>query len=110
MFDGIISSLQELPPVSVYLVIVAISYTEYLLPPVPGDVVVVIAGYMAGLQIVDPILVVVLATAAGTAGFMTLYVLGTRWQSVTARKKLGMFAEEDITRAVNWVRRRGMGW
>ncbi len=109
LFDGLVAHVEELPPIAVYLVIAAISYVEYLLPPVPGDAVVVVAGYMAGLQIIDPVLVVVLSTAAGTVGFMTVYWLGMRWQGVSLRKRVGVFSSEDVARAVAWLQRWGYG-
>ncbi len=70
--------LEALPAVWVYVLILAVSYGENVVPPVPGDMLVVFGGYMAGLGLLDPVLVVLLATVGGSLGFMTMYVIGAR--------------------------------
>jgi membrane protein DedA with SNARE-associated domain len=49
-----------------------------VLPPIPGDMIVVFGGYMAGLGRLDLMMVVLLSTVGGAAGFMSMYALGSR--------------------------------
>lgn len=105
----LMTRLAEFPPASVYLVVALISYLEYLLPPVPGDAVVVFAGYMAGLGLVSGPLAVVLGAASGTVGFMTVYWLGGRLGGVAeGRRSLLFFSADDIERARRWLSRWGV--
>lgn len=72
----IVEWMTALPPVWAYGIVLGISWLENVLPPVPGDMIVVFGGYMAGLDVLDAPLVVLLATIGGTLGFMSMYAIG----------------------------------
>lgn len=74
----LVSWFQALPAVWAYVIIFGVSWIENVIPPIPGDMLVVFGGYMAGLGLLDPTLIVLLATIGGSAGFMTMYVIGAR--------------------------------
>lgn len=65
-----------LSPVWVYFIVLGIAWLENVVPPIPGDMVVVFGGYLAGLGRVDIWIVILLATIGGAAGFMTMYWFG----------------------------------
>lgn len=67
-----------LPAGWVYALILAVAYLENVVPPIPGDMLVVFGGYMAGSGLLDPYAVVFLASVGGFAGFMTMYMAGAR--------------------------------
>lgn len=68
--------MSALSPVWVYCIVLGVAYLENVVPPIPGDMIVVFGGYLAGLGRVDLWFVVVLATVGGTTGFMTMYWFG----------------------------------
>ncbi|HAY36795.1 MAG TPA: DedA family protein [Bacteroidetes bacterium] len=70
--------MSALSPVATYLTILSVAYLENVLPPVPGDMIVVFGGYMAGLGVLNPWVVIGLATIGGTLGFMSMYAIGHR--------------------------------
>jgi len=74
----IVAWMTTLPSLWAYAIILGIAWTENVVPPIPGDMVVVFGGYMAGLGLLDASVVVVLATIGGTLGFMTMYAIGHR--------------------------------
>lgn len=74
----IVEWMTTLPPIWAYGIILGISWMENVVPPIPGDMVVVFGGYMAGLDLLDAPVVVVLASIGGTLGFMTMYAIGHR--------------------------------
>ena len=74
----IVEWMSALPPGAAYLTILSVAYLENVLPPVPGDMIVVFGGYMAGLGILNPWLVIALATVGGSLGFMSMYAIGHR--------------------------------
>lgn len=74
----IVDWVLSLPAGWVYALILAVSYLENIVPPIPGDMLVVFGGYMAGAGLVDPYLVVALATMGGFLGFMSMYAAGAR--------------------------------
>jgi membrane protein DedA with SNARE-associated domain len=55
-----------------------VSYTENVVPPIPGDMFVVFGGYMVGAGSLNIYLVILVSTLGGAAGFMTMYAIGHR--------------------------------
>lgn len=72
----IVDYVSQVPLWQVYLIITLIAYTENILPPVPGDVMVAFGGYLASLNLLDIPMLWVLTVAASIAGFMTMYRIG----------------------------------
>ena len=70
--------MSDLPAMMAYLTIFGISYLENVIPPVPGDMIIVFGGYMAGLGLLNPWAVVGLSTLGGILGFMTMFAIGVR--------------------------------
>ena len=70
--------MSGLPPAWAYITIFGVAIIENVIPPMPGDMIVVFGGYMAGLGLLDPFLVVILSTLGGGIGFMTMYAIGYR--------------------------------
>ena len=78
IFTGLVEWMSALSPVATYLTILSVAYLENVLPPVHGDMIVVFGGYMAGLGVLNPWVVIGLATIGGTLGFMPMYAIGHR--------------------------------
>ena len=74
----IVAWMTTLPSVWAYGLILGIAWLENVFPPIPGDMVVVFGGYLAGLGLLNASLVAVLATIGGTLGFMSMYYIGHR--------------------------------
>jgi membrane protein DedA with SNARE-associated domain len=72
----IVDWMSMLPMFWAYTMILVVSYTENIVPPIPGDMIIVYGGYMVGIGRLDVIPVVVLSTIGGLAGFMTMYLFG----------------------------------
>lgn len=70
--------MASLDSVWIYAILLGISYGENLVPPVPGDMVVVFGGYLAGTGQLEPVTVTLLASLGGLGGFMTMYAIGAR--------------------------------
>ena len=75
-FSDIFTWVEALPPIWAYLVIFGIAYGENVVPPIPGDMIVVFGGYLAGVSPLNFFVVWFLATLGGALGFMTMYALG----------------------------------
>jgi membrane protein DedA with SNARE-associated domain len=74
----LVAWMSNLPTGWAYALILVIAYVENVLPPIPGDMLVVFGGYLAGIGRLNLGFVVVLATLGGTAGFMSMYLIGSR--------------------------------
>lgn len=75
-FSNFFDWMEALPAIWAYVTLFLIAYGENVVPPIPGDMVVVFAGYMAGVGLLDLWLVILLSTIGGAAGFMSVYGVG----------------------------------
>ena len=79
VFDLVYGWLAALPAVGVYVAVFVVGYLENVVPPVPGDVALVVGGMIAAASAgVALPAVIALATLAGGLGFMTVYAVGRR--------------------------------
>ena len=76
MLADIVEWMSGLPPGMAYLTIFSVAYLENVLPPIPGDMLVVFGGFMAGQDLLNAWNVVALATIGGGLGFMSMYAIG----------------------------------
>lgn len=116
MFEEITYQLVEWVSVSplwlVYGVFFLIAYAENVIPPIPGDVLVAFAGYLAAEGLVRVDLMLVGTSLASMAGFMTLYQLGARLgDGITAQRHahwvFRFIPFEHTERARRWMQRSG---
>jgi membrane protein DedA with SNARE-associated domain len=83
---------------------------ENVFPPIPSEVVLPLAGYLASRGRMDLTLVIVAATVGSVLGALLLYEVGVR----TGRARLRRFIDwmpllegEDLDRAEDWFDRHG---
>ncbi len=106
--SDILDWIAVLSPVWIYAVVLSVSWLENVVPPVPGDLLVVFAGYLAGLGKADPVILVAVATVGGTLGFMTMFAAGRRLgNAVLAPDRFRWLPKERIARARVHVSRWG---
>lgn len=70
-----------LHPSVIVLLISAIAYFENVVPPIPGDLVVVFAGFLASEGIIRVIPVYMGTTVASVVGFLSMYYVGVYLRS-----------------------------
>lgn len=106
--------IQVLPTASIYLAFFLVAYLENVIPPVPGDILVVFAGYLAVDGTIHFTMVLMLTTVASVLGFMSMYYIGYRWGDgiKDKRGKFWLFKYVNfkyMTRAQSWMNRWGQG-
>lgn len=102
--------MQGLSPLWAYAILFLIAYGENVAPPIPGDMVVVFGGYLAGLGQLHLGVVVTLATIGGAAGFMTMFFIGRRLgRAVLDPDRLQWLPRGGTEKAQRWIRRYGYG-
>lgn len=110
----LVELIKTLPVLSVYTVFFLVAYLENIIPPIPGDILVVFAGFLAADGLIDFTAVLMLTTIASVFGFMSMYYVGYRWGSEINRKRhrFWLFRYLDykyMTRAQSWMNRWGQG-
>ncbi len=108
--SDLLNWMEALPPIVAYVLILAIAYGENVLPPIPGDVVVVFGGYLVGVGKLNFVLVVLLSTLGGLLGFMTMFAIGyVLGEAVTDPRRLRWLPKGQIEKARRWLDRYGYG-
>ncbi|OII29610.1 alanine dehydrogenase [Curtobacterium sp. MMLR14_010] len=85
-------------------------FVETVFPPIPSEVILPLAGFLAGAGRMNLVLVLVLATLGSYVGALVLYWLGrvigfertVRWLG-----KLPLVDEDDFRKAAAWFHRHG---
>jgi membrane protein DedA with SNARE-associated domain len=83
---------------------------ETVFPPLPSEVVLPLAGYLAEQGELNLPLLLVSATAGSVAGALAFYWLGYRLGEERAERWVGrlpLVEPEDVDRALRWFRRYG---
>lgn len=71
--------LAALPGWAVYLILAAGAAVENLLPPIPADTFVVVAGLLAARGVVDPLWAGLLTWGSNVVGALLVYHMGNRY-------------------------------
>lgn len=109
-FANFFSWMESLPPGWAYVTLFVIAYGENVVPPIPGDMVVVFGGYLAGVGQLDLFAVILLSTIGGAAGFMSMYAVG--WKMGDAAMdpdRLRWIPSDGFEKAQRWMQRYGFG-
>lgn len=69
--------LQMLHPSWIVIIISLIAYLENVIPPIPGDLVIVFAGFMASEGIIRIAPIYIGSSVASVVGFMSMYYVGS---------------------------------
>jgi len=115
--DLIIESFTEwirlLHPSMIVLIISVIAYLENVVPPIPGDMVVVFAGFLASEGVIRIVPVYLGTTVASVIGFLSMYYIGgyLRKKSVQLNEPDSRFRRfldpRHLKNARNWMTRWG---
>lgn len=110
IFSDIFNWISSLNPTWTYIVIFAISFGENVVPPIPGDMVIVFGGYLASTAGIDFFAIWGVATLGGALGFMAMYLLGhSLGDAVYSPDKYTWIPKNKMVRAREWVLRWGYG-
>ena len=102
--------METLHPVWVYAIVFAVSFGEHVLPPIPGDVMIVAGGYFVAIGTTSFTLTVLATTVAGGLGFMAMYVVGrSLGPMVLDPGRLRWIPKEPAHRVQRWLQRYGFG-
>ncbi len=106
----IIEWMTALPPIWAYSAILVISFGENVVPPIPGDMVVVFGGYLVGVGQLSFGPVIVLSTLGGVLGFMTMYAVGYKLgDALLDPNRFRWLPRDRVAKARIWIEKWGFG-
>ncbi|MBV6511150.1 MAG: DedA family protein [Ignavibacteriales bacterium] len=108
MFEYLLTSVSQLPPASIYLILFALPLIENLFPPSPSDVIVVLCGSIIATGGIDYLPALIITILGSETGFLILYYLGVQTdKKIIQAGKLRFISNESLLSAENWFRRFG---
>ncbi len=102
--------LRGLPPGGIYAVLLVVAWGENVVPPIPGDLVVVVAGSFVALGLIGLVPTFVIASIGSVLGFLTVYAVGRRLGvAVHDPTRLRFIPRGALTTVTAWLEKWGMG-
>ncbi|TPW73536.1 DedA family protein [Schumannella sp. 10F1B-5-1] len=87
-----------------------LTLVETVFPPIPSEVILPLAGFLASLGAMNLALVLIAATAGSYLGALVLYALGARLgldRAIGLLARLPLVDREDFEKSSDWFRRHG---
>lgn len=109
MFEFLENLFSQISPAMAYLILGVSAYTENVVPPIPGDTVVILGAYLVSTGQLDFWGVYVSTTIGSVAGFVTMYYIGRKFgrSFIYKKSRSRIFKEEDIRKAEIWFGKWG---
>ena len=109
LFRQIAEHIASVPAVWGYSIILLFTWLENIVPPIPGDMIVVFGGYVAVTGSLNLVLLVAISTIGAASGFMCMYWLGrTAGIAVLQSRYLQWIPEDPVERTTRWMARWGL--
>jgi membrane protein DedA with SNARE-associated domain len=96
-----------------YFGVATLTFLENLFPPIPSELVIPLAGFVAAQGDLRLAIVIVMGSVGSLAGATVWYVIGRRVGEGRLRAWVGRYgkwltlSEDDVDRAQRWFRRHG---
>jgi membrane protein DedA with SNARE-associated domain len=109
MVEFLENLFNQVSPTLAYLILGVSAYTENVVPPIPGDTVVVLGAYLVSTGQLNFWGVYVSTTIGSVAGFVTMYYIGRKFgrSFIYKEPRSKIFKEEDIRKAEIWFGKWG---
>ncbi len=101
----------HIDPLIAYIILFLSSFTENVIPPIPGDTVVLLGAYLVGTNRLNFLGVYLATTLGSVAGFVTMYAVGkyagVAFLATSQGKRL--FKEKYLEKTRIWFGKWGYG-
>jgi membrane protein DedA with SNARE-associated domain len=109
MLDFFENLFEQIDPLTAYMVLLVSAFTENVLPPIPGDTVVVLGAYLVSIEKLNFWGVYLSTTFGSVAGFGTMFFIARHFGKALLYKKASarLFKETRIEKAQRWFSKWG---
>ena len=106
--NSVVAELGEWNPLWAYIFLAVSAFLENVLPPVPGDVVVIFSAYLVGRGVLDWVPVYLCTCFGGVVGFWVMYTIGARYGSQIVQSRMRFASEDRLQKVALWLDRYGI--
>jgi len=109
MVEYLENLFSQISPAMAYVILGISAFTENVLPPIPGDTVVVLGAYLISIGQLTFWGVYISTTIGSVAGFVTMYYIGRKFgrSFIYKKSRSKIFKEEDIRKTEIWFGKWG---
>ncbi len=109
MIENLQTLFDQISPTMAYLILAVSAFVENVLPPVPGDTVVVLGAYLVSIGQLTFMGVYLATTLGSVAGFITMFLLGRHFgrSFIYKDSRARIFKEEQINKVEIWFSKWG---
>jgi len=109
MIEYLENLFSQISPAMAYLILGISAFTENVLPPIPGDTVVVLGAYLVSIGQLTFWGVYISTTLGSVVGFVTMYYIGRKFgrSFIYKKSRSKIFKEEDIRKTEIWFGKWG---
>jgi membrane protein DedA with SNARE-associated domain len=108
MIEQLISFMQNIDPVYIYLVLFFFAFIENLFPPSPSDVVVIIGASLIANTSLSYFPVLIITSLGSSVGFMLMFFIGKYFgDHVVKTGKLKFITQEGLSKVDIWFSKYG---
>ena len=103
------NNVGEMNAAWLYGMLLLAAYMENVVPPIPGDSVVIFGAYLVGLGKIEFIPSLMITTIGSVSGFMTFYAIGRYGgREYFEAKNFKWFDQSRINKVEGWIQRKGL--
>jgi membrane protein DedA with SNARE-associated domain len=107
-WDGFLAYLNEAPPNWIYFFLFLGAFMENIVPPIPGDTLIVFGAYLAGMGVIRVAPAYVAMWVGSAAGCLAVYAIAyAKGRDFFLRLEARFFDESNIETAETWFARYG---
>jgi len=109
MIEYLQSLFAQISPTLAYIILAVSAFVENVLPPIPGDTVVVLGAYLVSIGQLTFIGVYFATTIGSVSGFMTMFLIGKHFgrSFIYKDSRARIFKEEQINKVEIWFSKWG---
>ncbi len=108
LLDQFVAFVSAYPPALIYLVLFLGAFLENLIPPIPGDSLIVLGAYLAGRGVLNPAEAFLSTWVGSFLGCMLVYAVGyRRGRAFFVARSPRIFSPERFALAERWFDRYG---
>lgn len=109
MFEEFMNSVGEMNTTWLYGMLLLAAYMENVVPPIPGDSVVIFGAYLVGLGKIEFFPSLMITTIGSVTGFMTFYAIGRYGgRKFFEAKNFKWFDKSRLDKVEDWIQKKGL--
>jgi len=107
--EWLIETVSGMSPGMIYGALLLAAYLENIIPPIPGDTIVIFGAYLVGIGTIEFTPTLIMTTVGSLGGFLTYYMIGRYGgREFFERRKFKWFDSKRISKIDKWFAKWGI--